>query len=45
MLNQPSGRQAEVCEDLGDHVGMFYGGDDRQGATALGTMLDVDLEH
>ena len=32
-------------EDLGDHGGMFDGGDDLQGATALGAVLDVDLEH
>jgi hypothetical protein len=40
-----SSGQAEMGEDLGDHGGMFDGGDDLQGATALGALLDVDLEH
>jgi len=32
-------------DDLGDHGGMLDGGDHLQGATALGALLDVDLEH
>ena len=39
------GGQAEMREDLGDHGRMFDGGDDLQGAAALGTLLDDDLEH
>ena len=37
--------QAEVGEDLGDHGGMFDGGDDLQGAAALGAVFHIDLEH
>ena len=40
-----SGGQTEMGEDLGNHGGMLDGGDDLQGATALGALLDVDLEH
>ena len=32
-------------EDLGDHEGIYDGGDDRQGAAALGTVFHVDSEH
>jgi hypothetical protein len=32
-------------EDLGDHGGIFHGGDDRQGATTLGAVFQVDIEH
>jgi hypothetical protein len=32
-------------KELGDHGGMLDGGDDLQGATALGSLLNVDLEH
>jgi hypothetical protein len=39
------GGQAEVGEDLGDHGGIFDGGDELQGAAALRALLDVDLEH
>jgi hypothetical protein len=31
-------RQAEMCEHLGDYGRMFDGGDDLQGAAALGTV-------
>jgi len=34
------GGQAEMREDLGNHGRMFDGGDDLQGATALGALLD-----
>ncbi|MGH8488489.1 MAG: hypothetical protein ACREXS_06395 [Gammaproteobacteria bacterium] len=37
-----TGGQAEMGEDLGDHGGIFDGGDDLQGAAALGTLLDVE---
>ena len=40
-----SGGQTEMGEDLGSHGGMLDGGNDLQGATALGAVLDVDLEH
>jgi len=33
-----------MCEDLGNHGGIFDGGDDLQGAAAVGTLLDVDIE-
>ncbi|MGH8566327.1 MAG: hypothetical protein ACREXW_20515 [Gammaproteobacteria bacterium] len=39
------GRQAEVGEDLRNDGGMFDGGDDRQGAAAMGAVFQVDLEH
>jgi hypothetical protein len=32
-------------QDLGDHGGIFDGSEDRQGPTALRTLLDVDIEH
>ena len=34
-----------MSEDLGDYRGIYNGGDDSQGATAIGTMLDVDIEY
>ena len=37
--------QAQMSEDLGDHRGIFNGGDDLQGATAMGAALDVDIEY
>jgi hypothetical protein len=39
------GGQPEVREDLGDHGGIFDGGDELQGAAALRALLDVDLEY
>ena len=39
------GGQAEMGEDLGNHGGMFDGGDDRQGAAAVGTLFNIDSEH
>ena len=32
-------------EDLGNHGGMFDGGDDRQGAAAVRTLFNIDSEH
>ena len=32
-------------EDLGDHGRVFDGGDDLQGAAAVGAVLNIDLEH
>jgi len=32
-------------EDLGDHGGIFDGGDDLQGTAALGTLFHIDIEH
>ena len=32
-------------KDLGDHGGIYDGGDDCQGAAALGTVFHVDSEH
>jgi hypothetical protein len=37
--------QAEMREDLGSHGGMFDGGEDRQGAAAVGTLFNIDSEH
>jgi len=34
-----------MSEDLGDRGSMLDGGDDLQGAAALGTLFDVDIEH
>jgi len=45
LLGRCSGGQTEMGKDPGNHGGMFDGGDDLQGATALGAVLDVDLEH
>jgi len=39
------GGQAEMGEDLGDHGGIFDGGDDLQGAAAVGVVLNIDIEH
>ncbi|MBA2593664.1 MAG: hypothetical protein H0U97_16010 [Gammaproteobacteria bacterium] len=38
------GGQAEVGEDLRNDGAMFDGGDDRQGAAAMATAFQVDLE-
>jgi hypothetical protein len=38
-----AGGQAEVGEDLGDHGGMFEGGDDLQGAAGAPTSRDRSL--
>ena len=38
-------KSAEMGEDLGNHGGMFDGGDDRQGAAAVGTLFNIDSEH
>ena len=32
-------------EDLGDHDGIYDGGDDRQGAAAVGAVFNIDSEH
>jgi hypothetical protein len=32
-------------EDLGDHGGIYEGGDDRQGAAPLWAVFPVDSEH
>ncbi|MGH8653111.1 MAG: hypothetical protein ACREYE_13515 [Gammaproteobacteria bacterium] len=37
--------QAEMGEGLGNHGEMFDGSDDLQGAAAVGTVFDVDIEH
>ena len=37
--------QPQMREDLGDHGGIFDGGDVRQGATTLGAVFQVDIEH
>ena len=34
-----------MSEDLGDDRRIYNGGDDLQGATAMRTPLDVDIEH
>jgi len=34
-----SGGQTEMGKDLGDHGGMFDGGDDLQGTTGLGAVF------
>ena len=31
-------------KDFGDHRGVFDGGDDRQGADAVGTVFNIDIE-
>ena len=38
------GGPAQMREDLGDHGRIFDGGDDRQGATTLGALFQVDTE-
>ena len=38
------GGQAEMSEDLGDHVGVFDGGDDLQRAAAVRAFFNIDLE-
>jgi hypothetical protein len=37
--------QAKMREDLGNHGGIFDGGDDLQGAAAVGAVLNIDIEH
>ncbi len=37
--------QAQMGENLDDHRGLFDGGDERQGATTVGTGGHVDLTH
>ena len=32
-------------EDLGNHGGVYDGGDDLQGAATLGTLFNIDSEH
>jgi hypothetical protein len=32
-------------ENLGNHGRMFDGGDDLQGAAALGTLVNIDTKH
>ena len=32
-------------EDLGNHGGIFDGSDDLQGAAALGTVFDINIEY
>jgi hypothetical protein len=34
-----------MYEDLGDHGGIYDGGDDRQGAAAVGAVFNIDSEH
>ena len=34
-----------MLEDLGNHGGIYDGGDDRQGATAVGALFDIDIEY
>jgi hypothetical protein len=37
--------QAEMGEDLGNHGGVYDGGDDLQGAATMGAVFQVDIEH
>jgi len=39
------GGQAEMSENPSDHKGIFNGGDDLQGVTAMGTVFDIDIEY
>ena len=39
------GAVAQMSEDLGDYRGIYNGGDYLQGATAMWTPLDVDIEY
>jgi hypothetical protein len=34
-----------VVEDLGNHGRIYDGGDDRQGAAAVGAVFTIDSEH
>ena len=43
-MRRGAGRQAEMAEDLDDHRRIFDGGDDLQGAAAVGAAFDVDIE-
>ena len=38
-------RQAEMGEDLRNDGGIDDGGDDRQGAAAMGAVFEIDIEH
>jgi len=40
-----TGGQAEMREDLGNHGGIYDGGDDLQGSAALETLFNIDIEH
>ncbi len=40
-----TGGQAEMSENLGNHCRVFNGGDDLQGATTVGTVVNVDIEY
>ncbi len=48
-LHRCSGRcpggQAEMSEDVGDHGGVFNGGDDFQRAAAVRAFFNIDIEH
>jgi len=37
--------QAEMSEDLGDHGGVFDGGDDFQCVAAVRAFFSTDIEH
>ncbi|MGI0015048.1 MAG: hypothetical protein ACREBU_16645 [Nitrososphaera sp.] len=37
-----AGGQAEMGEDLGNHGGVYDGGDDLQGAATMGAVFQVD---
>jgi len=39
-----AGRQAQMAEDLDDYRRTFDGGDDLQGADAVGAVFHVDIE-
>ena len=34
-----------MLEDLGNHGGIYDGGDDRQGAAAVGALFNIDIEY
>jgi hypothetical protein len=36
---------AKMLEDLGNHGGIYDGGDDRQGAAAVGALFNIDIEY
>ena len=38
------GGQAQMSEDLGDDRGIYNGGYDLQGATAMRTTLDINID-
>ena len=39
------GGQAKGVEDLGHHGRIYDGGDDRQGAAAVGALFTIDIEY